>query len=69
MPTTGARVDPYVSFNFLVELDGIIQASFRECTGLEATTEVIDFRQGARRTCSSRLVFCCSGRTRAPTYL
>jgi phage tail-like protein len=50
MPTTGARVDPYVSFNFLVELDGIIQASFRECTGLEATTEVIDFRQGGDNT-------------------
>ena len=50
MPTTGARVDPYVSFNFLVELDGIIQASFRECGGLEATTEVIDFRQGGDNT-------------------
>lgn len=47
---TGARVDPYVNFNFLVELDGIIQAGFRECSGLESTTEVIDHRQGGDNT-------------------
>ncbi|MEV4319583.1 phage tail protein [Actinocrispum sp. NPDC049592] len=46
MAQTGARVDPYASFNFLVELDGISQASFRECTGLDATTEVIETREG-----------------------
>lgn len=46
MAETGARIDPYYGFNFLVELDGITQASFRECSGLEATTEVIDHRQG-----------------------
>jgi phage tail-like protein len=43
---TGARVDPFTAFNFLVELDGISQASFRECSGLDATTEVIEHRQG-----------------------
>ena len=46
MPQTGERVDPYRSFNFLVELDGIAQASFTECTGLGSTTEVIPARQG-----------------------
>jgi phage tail-like protein len=46
MAETGARVDPYVSFNFLVELDGISRASFRECGGLETTTEVIETREG-----------------------
>lgn len=46
MAQTGARIDPYGSFNFLVELDGISQASFRECTGLDSTTEVIEHRQG-----------------------
>jgi phage tail-like protein len=50
MAPTGARRDPYTSFNFLVELEGILQASFRECTGLEATTEVIDTRQGGDNT-------------------
>ncbi|MGN9907812.1 phage tail protein [Phytohabitans sp. LJ34] len=46
MAQTGARVDPYVNFNFLVEIDGITQASFRECAGLDATTEVIETREG-----------------------
>lgn len=46
MAQTGARVDPYRNFNFLVELDGIAQASFTDCSGLEATTEVIETREG-----------------------
>ena len=46
MPETGQRVDPFRSFNFLVELDGLAQGSFTECSGLGATTEVIEFRQG-----------------------
>jgi phage tail-like protein len=50
MAATGARIDPYANFNFLVELEGILQASFRECSGLEATTEVIDHRQGGDNT-------------------
>jgi phage tail-like protein len=44
------RADPYRNFNFLVEMDGVAQASFIECTGLEATTEVIETRQGGDNT-------------------
>lgn len=50
MAQTGQRVDPFRSFNFLVELDGIAQASFAECTGLGSTTEVIDNREGGSAT-------------------
>jgi phage tail-like protein len=46
MPKTGERVDPFRSFNFLVELDGIAQGSFTECSGLGSTTEVIENREG-----------------------
>jgi phage tail-like protein len=46
MAQTGQRVDPFRNFNFLVELDGIAQASFSECTGLGSTTEVIENREG-----------------------
>lgn len=46
MAQTGQRVDPFRGFNFLVELDGIAQASFSECTGLGSTTEVIENREG-----------------------
>ena len=44
MPTT--RVDPYRGFNFMVEIDGITQAGFQECSGLDASTDPVDYREG-----------------------
>lgn len=41
------RVDPYRGFNFLVEIDGITQAGFQECSGLDATTDSVDYREGS----------------------
>jgi phage tail-like protein len=55
MPATAARVDPYRNFNFLVELDGIAQASFIECTGMANTTEVIETRDGGDNTTVRKL--------------
>jgi len=50
MGSTALRVDPFRNFNFLVEMDGVTQASFMECTGLDASTEVIETRQGGDNT-------------------
>jgi phage tail-like protein len=47
---TGTRVDPYLSFSFLVEIDGIAQAGFSDCTGGDATNEPIEYREGNRPT-------------------
>jgi phage tail-like protein len=55
MAVTGARVDPYRNFNFLVELDGIAQGSFSECSGLENTTEVVEHREGGDNTTVRKL--------------
>jgi phage tail-like protein len=41
-----ARKDPYKAYNFVVEIDGIIQAGFTECSGLDSKTEVIAYREG-----------------------
>jgi len=41
-----ARVDPFKNFNFLVEIDGIAQAGFSECTGLRLEVDVIEYREG-----------------------
>jgi phage tail-like protein len=41
------RVDPYRGFNFRVELDGITQAGFQEVSGLDASTDAVDYREGA----------------------
>jgi phage tail-like protein len=55
MPPTGQRVDPFRNFNFLVELEGIAQASFTDCTGLGSTTEVIENREGGDNTTVRKL--------------
>jgi len=43
---TGARKDPYRSYNFLVEIDGITRAGFRECSGLDSAQDPIEYREG-----------------------
>ena len=45
MPT-GQRVDPLRNFNFLVEIDGITQAGFQDCSGFGASTDPIEYREG-----------------------
>lgn len=42
----GVRADPYMAFNFLVEIEGVLAGGFSECTGLNVETEVIDYREG-----------------------
>lgn len=46
MPPTGDRNDPYSAFNFLVEIDGVTQAGFSECSGLTLETDVVEYRNG-----------------------
>jgi len=41
-----ARVDPYKSFRFLVEIDGIVQAGFSDCTGFGSHIEPVEYREG-----------------------
>lgn len=55
MPETGQRTDPFRNFNFLVEIDGIAQGTFIECSGLGATTEVIETREGGDNTTVRKL--------------
>ena len=43
---TGTRVDPYRNFSFRVEIDGITQAGFSDCSGFGATTDPIEYREG-----------------------
>jgi phage tail-like protein len=43
---TGKRTDPYGGYNFLVEIDGITQAGFQEMSGLDSSTDTMDYREG-----------------------
>jgi len=38
--------DPFASFNFLLEIDGIVKAGFSEVTGLNSESNVIEYREG-----------------------
>jgi phage tail-like protein len=51
---TGDRKDPYRSYNFLVEIDGITRAGFRDCSGLDSTQTPIEYREGDERQLTVR---------------
>jgi phage tail-like protein len=40
------RRDPYGNYNFMVELDGLTRAGFKECAGLESSVDSFDYREG-----------------------
>lgn len=40
------RVDPYVAFNYLVEISGVRAGGFSEVSGLDAEVQSIDYRNG-----------------------
>ncbi len=43
---SGDIKDPYRSYRFRVELDGITRAGFRECSGLDSTQDPVEYREG-----------------------
>ncbi len=43
---TGKRVDPYATFKFHLEIDGIQEASFHECSGLEVVNDIFEYQEG-----------------------
>jgi phage tail-like protein len=48
------RTDPYLVQNFLVEIDGVTTASFSEVSGIDVSTDVIDYREGNEKVDSVR---------------
>ncbi|HWA72758.1 MAG TPA: phage tail protein [Polyangiaceae bacterium] len=50
----GKRIDPYGQFNFLVEIDGVIQAGFSEVSGLSTDTNIIEYREGGEQQGTAR---------------
>lgn len=47
---TAQIVDPFVNFNYLVEIDGIARGAFQEVSGLDSTIDVIEHREGGNNT-------------------
>jgi phage tail-like protein len=50
VPQPPARVDPFPSSQFVVEINGIQAASFAEVSGLASETAVIEYRTGGDTT-------------------
>ena len=48
MPAAYEQKDPYLSLSFWIEVQGIVLASFAECTGLNAETELQEYSEGGR---------------------
>ena len=42
----GERKDPYSSFRFMVEIDSLVVAGFSEVSGLQAETQIENYREG-----------------------
>jgi phage tail-like protein len=40
------RTDPYSNSQFLVEIDGIVQAGFSDASGFGSNVEVVEYREG-----------------------
>jgi phage tail-like protein len=47
---TGSRSDPYLGFNFKVEIDNITVGAFKDCSGLDLSTKAVTYRDGTDPT-------------------
>jgi phage tail-like protein len=61
----GGRTDPYLAFNFLVEIDGLVVGGFTEVSGLQVEIETQDYREGGLNAYIHKL----AGPTRYPANL
>jgi phage tail-like protein len=46
--TTGSRTDPLTGYHFYLELDGIAEAQFRECSGLDSESNIIEYKEASK---------------------
>lgn len=42
----GGRYDPYMAFNFVIEIEGLLVGGFTEVTGLESEVAVQEYQEG-----------------------
>ena len=55
-----ARIDPYLGFNFMIEIESSVLGGFAEAAGLTQDTDVVPYREGADFQLNVRqLMKCC----------
>jgi phage tail-like protein len=52
---TGVLVDPYRAYNFKLEIQGVTEGHFTECSGLGAKVHAISYREGGNSQIIHRL--------------
>jgi phage tail-like protein len=52
---TGVWVDPYSSYNFKVEIQGVTEGHFTECSGLAVKVSALSYREGGNSQVVHRL--------------
>ena len=50
----GDRKDPFHGYNFLVEIDGVTKAGFREASGLDTGQDPVEYRNGDEKQLTAR---------------
>jgi phage tail-like protein len=50
MPCVGDRHDPFLAYNFAIEIECVVAGGFSEVSGLECEIEVQDYREGGLNT-------------------
>lgn len=61
----GQRTDPYLAFQYQVEIESVTVGGFSEVTGLQVETEIKEYREGGLNEYMHRL----AGPTRYPSNL
>lgn len=52
---TGQRTDPYAAYNFRLDIQGVEEARFTECSGIGMRVEALRYREGGRSASEHRL--------------
>ena len=52
---TGQWTDPYTSFHFAIDINGVTEGRFVECSGLEVDVEAIKYREAGAKQIVRRL--------------
>jgi len=55
MTQPGPGTDNLITARFFVEITGVTQAEFRECSGLQAQTEVFEYKEGGMNRYTHKL--------------
>jgi len=52
---TGVWIDPYRAYNFKLEIQGVTEGHFTECSGIGVKVDVINYREGGNSQILHRL--------------